>query len=56
MSAVYCSLIESAKMNQLDVHKYLEYVLEQIKEQGIKTNFQDLLPYSSAIPEDIKAS
>lgn len=56
MSAIYCSLIESAKMNQLDVHNYLEYILEQVKEQGIKTNYQDLLPYSVAIPEDIKVS
>lgn len=54
MSSIYYSLIESAKQNQLNIHKYLEYVLTQIQENPESPNYKAILPYSKELPEFIR--
>lgn len=54
MSSIYYSLVESAKLNNLDIHKYLEYILTRIQEEGKAVNYHKLLPYSADLPEDLK--
>lgn len=54
MSSNYYSLIESAKENNLDIQKYLTYVLEMIKENGKSVDYDKLMPYSKEIPEHIR--
>ncbi|MCF0180322.1 MAG: IS66 family transposase [Bacteroidales bacterium] len=55
-SAVYCSLIESAKLNQLDPYKYLVYVLDTLNEKGVTDEvIESVLPYSETLPNDIKS-
>ncbi|MGX8835662.1 transposase domain-containing protein, partial [Amedibacillus sp. YH-ame6] len=53
MSSIYYSLIESAKLNNLDIHGYLEYILEEIKNSET-IDIQALLPYSPTIPQRLK--
>lgn len=53
MSSIYYTLIESAKMNQLDIHNYLEYILEEIQNHE-KPDFKKLLPYSLELPNRIR--
>lgn len=53
MSSLYYSLIESAKLNNLDIHGYLEYVLEKIKNNDF-VDKQALLPYSPTLPQRLK--
>ncbi|MEG1313566.1 MAG: IS66 family transposase [Bacilli bacterium] len=55
-SSIYYSIIESAKMNHLDIHKYLEYLLEQLTqiENPTETDLQRLLPYSKQLPASLK--
>lgn len=54
MSSIYYSIIESAKQNQLNIHKYLEYVLTQIQDNPESPNYKAILPYSKEIPEFIR--
>ena len=52
-SAIIYSISETAKENNLNVYKYLYYILEalpDIKEENLAV----LLPWSNKIPEDIK--
>ena len=44
------SIIRTARMNDLNVSKYLEYVLDHIQTKPIK----DLLPYSSKLDKSLK--
>lgn len=44
------SIIRTARMNDLNVSKYLEYVLDNIQMKSIK----DLLPYSSKLDKSLK--
>lgn len=44
------SIIRTARMNDLNVSKYLEYVLDNIQTKDIK----DLLPYSSKLDKSLK--
>ena len=55
-SSIYYSLIESAKLNQLDIHKYLEYVLEELSkiEMPTEEDYRRYLPYSEQLPEELK--
>lgn len=56
MSSIYYSLIESAKLNDLDIHEYLEYVLTQIQEHPDQTDIQNLLPYSEELQTTIRVN
>ena len=55
VSSFYYSLIESAKANKLDVYKYIEYLLTEIKDKKLtEENLEKLMPYSSNLPEYLK--
>ena len=54
MSSIYYSLMESAKLNHLDIHGYLEYVLEEIQNKGETLDYNKLLPYASELPKSLK--
>lgn len=53
-SSIYFSLIESAKMNNLNPYKYLVYVLDTLNNKGLKDEvINSLLPYSDSLPKDL---
>lgn len=54
MSSIYYSLIESAKMNHLDIHGYLEYILTEIQNDSEGVDYKALLPYSPELPDSIR--
>ncbi|WP_139589466.1 transposase domain-containing protein, partial [Limosilactobacillus reuteri] len=52
-NAVYYSLVETAKLNQLNVQRYLEYLFDHLPE----SNCQDLaafLPWSKNVQEECR--
>lgn len=53
---VYYSLIETAKINQLNISKYIKYLLEEIPQLENSRDEKELekyLPWSKELPEDI---
>ena len=55
ITAIYFSLLISARMNQLNPEKYLFYLLEQLSTYGLRDEvIEGCLPYSKDIPEHIK--
>ena len=56
ISSIWFSLIISAKMNHLNMEKYLAYVLEQMssEERITEEMINRCLPYSKSIPNSIK--
>ena len=54
MSAIYYSIIESAKENHLDIYGYLGYILEEIQEQEEDVDYEQLLPCNPGLPEKLK--
>ena len=55
-NAVYYSLIESAKINKLNIYKYINYLLEQLPQLEGEQTEEDLekyLPWSEELPADI---
>ena len=55
-NAVYYSLIESAKINNLNIYKYINYLLEELSQlEGVQTekDLEKYLPWSEELPEDI---
>ncbi len=57
ISAIYFSLLISARMNQLNPEKYLTYLLTELSTYGLKDDVVErCLPYSRELPEDIKIS
>ena len=55
-NAVLYSLIESAKLNKLNVNKYINYLLEQIPQLDNPTNetiLEKFLPWSKELPDDV---
>lgn len=55
-NAVYYSLIESAKVNKLNIEKYIEYLLEkipQLDEPYKEKELEKYLPWSKELPEEI---
>ena len=56
-NAIIYSIVESAKANNLNVVKYLEYLLENISQLEEPTNkmiLKDFLPWSEKLPDEIK--
>lgn len=57
ISAIYFSLLISARMNQLNPEKYLTYLLSELSTYGLKDDvIERCLPYSKVLPEDLKIS
>ena len=55
-NAVYYSLIESAKINNLNIEKYIKYLLEEIPQLDNPSNERELekfLPWSKELPKEI---
>ncbi len=55
-NAIYYSLVESAKINNLNIHRYIEYLLEQISQLDNPTDKKKLekyLPWSKELPKDV---
>ena len=49
-SGLLFSIIQTAKANGLIIDKYLEYIIDSIN----KVNIDELLPWSEALPKDLK--
>lgn len=55
ISAVYFSLLISARMNSLNPEKYLTYLLDQLSTYGLKDEIiENSLPYSKSLPEYLR--
>lgn len=53
-TTIYFSLLESAKMNNLDPFKYLCYVLDTLSTKGLKDSvIESILPYSNKLPNEL---
>lgn len=55
-NAIMYSIIESAKANNLNIYKYITYLLEKLSQlEGVQTEEQikKYLPWSEELPEDI---
>lgn len=56
-NAVYYSLIESAKVNNLNIHKYINYLLDvlpQLEGEHAEKDIEKYLPWSKELPEEVK--
>ena len=55
-NAIYYSLIESAKVNKLNIYKYIKYLLDelpQIEEAQEEKDVEKYLPWSKELPAEI---
>lgn len=55
-NAIYYSLIESAKANNLNIYKYIKYLLDelpQLEDEQTEDAIEKYLPWSKELPEDI---
>ena len=55
-NAIYYSLIESAKANGLNIHKYINYLLDglpQLEGEQSEEDIEKYLPWSKELPDDI---
>ncbi len=55
-NAIYYSLIESAKVNKLNIYKYIKYLLDelpQLEEAQEEKEIEKYLPWSKELPEEI---
>ena len=55
-NAIYYSLIESAKANNLNIYKYIKYLLDELPQlEGEQTEdaIEKYLPWSKELPEEI---
>ena len=55
-NAIYYSLIESAKVNKLNIYKYINYLLEELsklEEAKTEKEIEKYLPWSTELPEEI---
>ena len=53
-SAIYFSILESAKINNLNPYKYLVYLLDELSINGISSEvIKSLLPYSKSLPKQL---
>ncbi len=56
-NAIYYSLIESAKVNNLNIHKYINYLLEvlpQLEGEQTEEDIEKYLPWSKELPKEIR--
>ena len=52
VSSIYYSLVESAKMNELDPFEYMTYLLEELSgKEYSDERIENILPYSDKLPE-----
>lgn len=55
-NAIWYSIIESAKSNNLNINKYIKYLLEelpQLEKEQTKEEVEKYLPWSKELPKDI---
>ena len=55
-NAIYYSLIESAKANNLNIYKYIKYLLDelpQLEGEQSEDAIEKYLPWSKELPEEI---
>lgn len=55
-NAIYYSIIESAKVNNLNINKYIKYLLEvlpQLEGEQKEEDIEKYLPWSKELPEDV---
>ena len=55
-NAIYYSFIESAKMNGLNIYKYMNYLLKelpQLQGEQLESDIEKYLPWSKELPDEI---
>lgn len=55
-NAVYYSFIESAKLNKLNIYKYIQYLLKELSQlegEQKEENIEKYLPWSKDLPDEI---
>ena len=55
-NATFYSIIESAKINKLNVYKYMNYLLENLPQEEFldKETLEKYLPWSEELPKEVK--
>lgn len=56
-NAIYYSFIESAKLNNLNIHKYINYLLKELPQLDREQQEEDItkyLPWSKELPDEIR--
>ena len=55
-NATFYSLVESAKINKLNIHKYINYLLDNLPQEEFlnKDSLEKYLPWSEELPADIR--
>ena len=55
-NATFYSIIESAKINKLNIYKYLNYLLEELPQKNYLNEevLENYLPWSEKLPDDIR--
>lgn len=56
-NAVYYGFIETAKLNKLNIYKYINYLLEilpQLEGEQKDTDIEKYLPWSEELPDEIR--
>ena len=56
-NAIYYSFIETAKLNNLNIYKYITYLLKELPQLEGEQKEEDIiqyLPWSKELPEDVK--
>ena len=55
-NATFYSLIESAKINKLNIYKYINYLLEKLPQEDYlnKEVLESYLPWSEKLPQEIR--
>jgi len=53
-SEVLYSIVETAKLNKLDIYEYLVYVIDHFEDLKDESKVYDYLPFSDKLPEKLK--
>ncbi|MCL2522739.1 MAG: transposase [Erysipelotrichales bacterium] len=53
-SEILYSIVETAKLNKLDIYEYLVYVIDHFEDLKDESKVYDYLPFSDKLPERLK--
>jgi len=53
-SEILYSIVETAKLNKLDIYEYLRYVINHFEDLRDESKVYDYLPFSDKLPEKLK--
>jgi transposase len=54
ITAIFYSLVETAKVNNLIPYEYLKYLFEKFQNRNFNADYSDLLPWNPSLPAHLK--